>query len=379
MGSAVYLGGLVNTIRIGDNLFTDVENANRSNYLNGASSGMTIYMYGNRLYAPIGSNGIPVSDTLYHLSADTAVSSPAHIYVYHNTFVGYSAILPTTPRNYAPFPNVLMVNNLMQGNNTNQYVLDQFFTDACNYSNGFAGFDYNLTYGQAWDCPWTGTHNVSANMTGKMFTDTSLPSTWTPSGSALNAGIDISKAFVVNGVSYSALPGFSSGYAGTDGKPDIGAAQSGTVSPTPTPTPPPPPPAGGCTNLWNSSLAVPANFGASFNWFSTAKELLINVLCSGSSSATVNIGNGSALEYIYKTGYTWTNNQWTPFNYSGQTMDAGGNWFIGSASNAFAGIDITQKQSVLAYICEWDGSAWHCGCHDQTCATNYWNLQQFKQ
>jgi hypothetical protein len=96
-------------------------------------------------------------------------------------------------------------------------------------------------------------------------------------------------------------------------------------------------------------------------------------------SAALSIGNGSNTEYIYKTGYTWSNSQWTPFNYSGQTMDSSGNWFIGSASNAFSGIDLTQKQSVLAYICDWNGSSWQCGCHDSSCTISYWNLQQFKQ
>jgi hypothetical protein len=147
-----------------------------------------------------------------------------------------------------------------------------------------------------------------------------------------------------------------------------------TPIPTPTPTPSNPP----CNNLWNSSLSVPTGFGASFNWFTSAKELLLQAYC-GSAGAYVQAGNGSNLQYIYKTGYIWQNSQWTSFNYSGSSFTSDGNWIIGQASNAFGGLDLTQKQSVLAYICDWDGSQWHCGCHDSTCATNYWNLQQFKQ
>ena len=153
---------------------------------------------------------------------------------------------------------------------------------------------------------------------------------------------------------------------------------TGGTTPTPPPPPAPPPPPPTCTNLWNSTLAVPASFGGSFNWFTSAKELLINVLCS-SGGTTVNVGNGSILEYIYKTGYIWQNNQWTPFNYAGQTMDSSGNWFIGSATANLSIADLTQKQSVLVYICDWDGAQWHCGCHDQACTTGFWNLQQFKQ
>ncbi|MDP2669008.1 MAG: hypothetical protein Q8P07_04210, partial [bacterium] len=56
-----------------------------------------------------------------------------------------------------------------------------------------------------------------------------------------------------------------------------------------------------CTNLLNSSLAVPANFGASFNWFSSAKELLLQASC-GSGGSFVTVGSGSNTQYIYKTG-----------------------------------------------------------------------------
>jgi hypothetical protein len=152
--------------------------------------------------------------------------------------------------------------------------------------------------------------------------------------------------------------------------------KSGGTTPTPTPNITPTPTTS-CPNSWNSSLAVPANFGAAFNWFTSEKELLVSVLCSGNSN-TVNVGNGSSVQYIYKTGHVWQNNQWTAFNYSGQNMDAEGNWFIGSANYSLGTLDLTQKQSVLAYICEWTG-VWKCGCSDNSCSTNHWNLQQFKQ
>ncbi|MDO8523578.1 MAG: glycosyl hydrolase [bacterium] len=150
-----------------------------------------------------------------------------------------------------------------------------------------------------------------------------------------------------------------------------GELGGGTAPPAPTPG------SSTCSNLLNSSLAVPTSFAASFNWFTNAKELLMNVVCSG-STATANIGNGSNTQYIYKTGYVWQNGQWTSFNYSGSSMDSGGNWFIGSANRSLGTLDLTQKQSVLSYICDWNGTKWNCGCHDSSCTANYWNLQQFK-
>lgn len=134
-----------------------------------------------------------------------------------------------------------------------------------------------------------------------------------------------------------------------------------------------------CGVLWDVFLPVPANFGASFNLFSSARELLMRVSCPSQSSANVSIGNGYIYQYIYKTGYIWSNNQWTAFNYSGTSMTPDGNWLKGRASYNLSGIDITQKQSVLAYICEWTNSTWKCGCNSSACTQNFWNLQQFKQ
>ncbi|MDP2669007.1 MAG: glycosyl hydrolase, partial [bacterium] len=64
---------------------------------------------------------------------------------------------------------------------------------------------------------------------------------------------------------------------------------------------PPIPGASTCSNLLNSTLTVPANFGASFNWFSSAKELLLQASC-GSGGSFVTVGSGSNTQYIYKTG-----------------------------------------------------------------------------
>src|SRR5207237_9098627 len=116
---------------------------------------------------------------------------------------------------------------------------------------------------------------------------------------------------------------------------------------------------------------------ASYKLFSSLKELLMQIHC-GSAGATVSIGNGSTLQYIYETGYTWNGSSWSPFNYSG-SFSSDGNWILGSASHSLAGLDLTQKQSVLAYICDWNGTQWHCGCHDSSCTANFWNLYQLKQ
>src|SRR2546426_1077589 len=98
----------------------------------------------------------------------------------------------------------------------------------------------------------------------------------------------------------------------------------------------------------------------------------MNVLCSNSSES-LNVGNGSQTEYIYNQGYYWGGTSWSPFTYSCSNLLSNA-WCVGSAQASLS-LDPTVKQSVLAYICDWNGTQWNCGCHDSSCATNYWNLQ----
>jgi Right handed beta helix region len=221
----------------------------------------------------------------------------------------------------------------------------------------------NLTYGNgSGDIQNTGSNTtISNNITGNpnLTSDFHLQS---PSP-AINAGADLSSIFTTDKDGNTRIFPF-----------DIGAYEYGGSGGG---TPPPPPPAStSCQNLWNSTLAVPSGFGASFNLFDSAKELLINVLCSGSGE-TVNVGNSSSLEYIYNQGYSWSGTNWTPYTYSCSNL-VSSTWCVGNASASLS-LDPATKQSVLAYICDWNGTQWNCGCHDSSCTTNYWNLQQFKQ
>jgi mannan endo-1,4-beta-mannosidase len=149
----------------------------------------------------------------------------------------------------------------------------------------------------------------------------------------------------------------------------------GSTSPSPNPTPPP---SGTDCHLLDSSLSVPTDFGASFNVSSSAEELLMKAFC-GSSSVESPVGNGSSYQYIYNQGYYWTGSNWTPYTYS-CSNPVNGAWCVGNAdyTRSMTSAEMQTKQSYLAYICNWDGTSWHCGCHDSTCSTNYWNLQQFK-
>lgn len=158
----------------------------------------------------------------------------AKLYIYHNTQIGGFNAISYGRSTDQTFPDLLMVNNLMQMSTSSWIPYEDYsFTGTiCGNSIGTAGWDYNWSFGQDPMCDFAGGHNVWAGT--KIFDDTSLPTDWSPSGSAVSAGIDISASFDVNSVTYPALPGFSPGYF-TGGAPNMGASQ---ISSTPEFTPP---------------------------------------------------------------------------------------------------------------------------------------------
>ena len=132
-------------------------------------------------------------------------------------------------------------------------------------------------------------------------------------------------------------------------------------------------------HLLTSSTAVPAGYGASYNVLSTAKELLMSVLCN-TTSATITIGNNSQTQYIYNKGYTYKGGAWQQVSYSCSNLVSSA-WCVGNA-NATINLTTTELSNVnyiLGYVCTWSGTQWQCGCRDSSCSVNYWNLQEFRR
>ena len=146
---------------------------------------------------------------------------------------------------------------------------------------------------------------------------------------------------------------------------------------------PPPPPPGGiggtACHLLGSNSTVLQGFAPPYSVFDSAKSLLIQVFCS-SSGATVSAGAGSSNEIVYNTGYKWmaSQNKWVPITFTGTNYSGSTAWLAGSGN---ASISSSQVESgtnyVVGYICTNVNSQWKCGCSDQTCATNRWQLQTF--
>ena len=157
------------------------------------------------------------------------------------------------------------------------------------------------------------------------------------------------------------------------------AIKKSSATPTPTPTASP------ACDLFSSLTTVPAGFGAAYNVLSPAKELLMKVFC-GQVATTFQIGDGNKYQYIYNKGYLWKTDRWELFDFqcSGANVSA---WCVGESwfNTPITPAELAETNYIVAYICNWTGSTWKCGCRNSTCAPQsgqtygYWNLQAFKK
>lgn len=137
---------------------------------------------------------------------------------------------------------------------------------------------------------------------------------------------------------------------------------------------------GNTCHLLISSSAIPSGYGAPYDVLSPVRDLLIRTSCT-SSSATVQLGKGDALQYNYHQGYIYTPTatDWAVIDYTSTEQKISNAWYPKTASIT---VPLTQSELsrtnwVLGYICTWTGTQWKCGCRDTACAQSYWQLQQF--
>ena len=119
---------------------------------------------------------------------------------------------------------------------------------------------------------------------------------------------------------------------------------------------------------------VPNGFGAPYYVSGLVQSLLITVQCQP-GLATVQVGAGSNLDYVYQFGYEWDGATWQQVQLTGQNIT--GDWIIAQAVATRASVSNTDSYFV-GYICSWSGNAWKCGCRDATCAVPSWQLQTYK-
>jgi hypothetical protein len=148
-----------------------------------------------------------------------------------------------------------------------------------------------------------------------------------------------------------------------------------------------------CTNYYTSSIAVPTGYGASYNLFSIAQELLVSVDCS-SSSPTLTVGSNKSSQYIYKLAYVYQSSAWQPLSLTSGNVVAGTTaWWGAWGSATLPAANPSNPTYVVGYVCIWSPSTgstgsqlagsgqgtWKCGCADTTCSTGYWQLQAYQE
>jgi hypothetical protein len=125
-----------------------------------------------------------------------------------------------------------------------------------------------------------------------------------------------------------------------------------------------------------------AGFGAAYNTRSVQQELLLKAICNpGSIAVTIGNGNrgradGDGLLWIWGHGYQLVNNTWQSVTLTcsqGRRDVPGGYWCKGTAQGSIDPL----SPWFLGYTCQYDTAtkSYKCGCQDQACTQNYWQLQ----
>jgi hypothetical protein len=87
-----------------------------------------------------------------------------------------------------------------------------------------------------------------------------------------------------------------------------------------------------CTDTYSKDATIPNSYGAAYNLFSSAKELLVKTESCTDTTASIKIGNGDAGMYVYKQGYYWNNTAWVQKAFTGSSALVANSWYTGSAN-----------------------------------------------
>jgi hypothetical protein len=129
-----------------------------------------------------------------------------------------------------------------------------------------------------------------------------------------------------------------------------------------------------CQNQYTKSTSVPSGYGASYNLFTSAKELLVQGDTCTTASYKIKVGSGDAAQLIYKNGYKWTGSRWDIFDLSSDSTLQSNTWYTGSST-----VNVTPVSGgtyVVGYVCQRVSDVWKCGCSNTACTTAAWQLQK---
>lgn len=129
-------------------------------------------------------------------------------------------------------------------------------------------------------------------------------------------------------------------------------------------------------SVYTVASSIPEDYGSPFNQLSSAKEPLLSVTCvSNGATATA----GSQNTYVYKTGFVTENGQWKKIDFSGTPAPNNEGWLQGGSLANVSAAPSSGQNFVIAFVCQYDGGKWKCGCRDSACAQNHWTIQAYKK
>ncbi len=129
-----------------------------------------------------------------------------------------------------------------------------------------------------------------------------------------------------------------------------------------------------CQNQYTKTSPVPNGYGASYNLFTSAKELLVQGDTCTTASYKIKVGSGDPAQLIYKNGYKWTGSRWDIFDLSSDSTLQSNTWYTGSST-----VNVTPVSGgtyVVGYVCQRVSDVWKCGCSNTACTTAAWQLQK---
>ena len=137
----------------------------------------------------------------------------------------------------------------------------------------------------------------------------------------------------------------------------------GGSNPTPVPTP-----SGTACNGYQNGSVIPQGFGIPWDVFNPT-SLLLKLYCSTSTKE----GWMGPSTYVYHQGYAWDGTKW-----NAQTFTCTGGGIVSNlwCPTSAQGTLPANTTYYAAYTCNFVNNSWKCGCRDQACTTNYWQLQK---
>lgn len=85
--------------------------------------------------------------------------------------------------------------------------------------------------------------------------------------------------------------------------------------------------------------------------------------------------------WVYNTGYVFIDGVWQEYKMSpvGDLGLEAGNWITNRAEGTLplSAEDLQKDHFAVAYTCLYENDRWKCGCRDEDCTENFWQVQRF--